>query len=421
MSQWRVSDMALGLLTALAVLAAWEGYALNHKPETSGCGGDFSQFYTAGAIVLHGDVARFYDQPYFRHFQDFMRTDPLRSHYPPSIGLVMAPLALLPYSAALGTWWALQAMCLAACGVIFYRESPLPKPWRINMLVALAALLPVWVAIGIGHLSPMLLLILTGGLTLHRHGRPLLAGLLLSLFAVKPQLMAGLAIWMLLRRDARTLAGIAVGGAVQFAAVAVTLGIQVWFDYLRALPHIAAMTREYTYSPLFEQSLTGIARNLLDAAGLSAYQVPVMRIVYALTTAVAAVALCRVVTVRRPFGGKPGMVPISAGTVCSPAAPKTYEYACGVLFMTIFPPYFLVYDQTLLAIPLVMLWASPAWRWGVLLFAVSAVPLANLSFAMGFSVASMISLGIMVALAREVSKAPARAAVARGVGSVRYR
>jgi hypothetical protein len=405
--------MALGLLTALAVLAAWEGYTLNHKPETSGCGGDFSQFYTAGTIVLRGDVSRFYDQAYFRHFQEWVREDPLRSHYPPSIGLVMAPLALLPYSAALGVWWALQAICLGVCGVIFYRTTPLPKAWRINMLVALAALLPVWIAIGIGHLSPMLLLVLTGGLTLHRQGRRVLAGVLLSLLAVKPQLMLGFAIWMLLRRDLRTMAGIAAGGAVQFAAVALTLGTQVWLDYLHALPHIAAMTREYVYSPLCEQSLSGIARNMLDAAGLTAWQVPAMRIVYAVTTAVAAVSLCRVVASRQPFGGKKAEP--------SAASRKNYEYACGILFMTLFPPYFLVYDQTLLAIPLVMLWASPAWRWGVLLFAVSAVPLANLSFAMGFSVTSMICLGTMVALAREVSTAPARNAVPLGVGSVRFR
>ena len=82
---------------------------------------------------------------------------------------------------------------------------------------------------------------------------------------------------------------------------------------------------------------------------------------------------------------------------------KNYEYACGVLFMTIFPPYFLVYDQTLLAFPLVMLWASPAWRWGVLLLAVSSPPLANLSFALGFSVTGVVALAAMVSLAREVS------------------
>src|SRR6516164_7118180 len=113
MSQWRVSDMALGLLTALAVLAAWEGYSLNHRPETSGCGGDFSQFYTAGMIVARGESARLYDQDYFKHFQAWMREDPLRSLYPPTMGMAMSPLARLPYRAALAAWWAIQLACLA--------------------------------------------------------------------------------------------------------------------------------------------------------------------------------------------------------------------------------------------------------------------------------------------------------------------
>ncbi len=400
MSQWRVSDMALCLLTSLAVLAAWEGYSLNHRPETSGCGGDFSQFYTAGTIVASGEAGRLYDQDYFKHFQAWMREDPLRSLYPPTMGLAMAPLSRLPYSAALSAWWAIQLACLAVCGVMFYRTTPLARQWRINVLVALAALLPLWIAIGIGHLAPMLLLVLTGGLTLHRQGRRLLAGAVLALLAVKPQLAVGLAVWMLLRRDWRTLAGLALGGFMQFVVVAAALGPGIWFDYLRELPKIAAMTREYTYSPLFEQSFAGIASNLCDALVLTTAKIPAMRIVYAITTAVAAVSLCRVIAVRRPFGAKQPERPATTK--------KNYEYACGVLFMTIFPPYFLVYDQTLLAFALVMLWASPGWRWGVLLLAVSSPPLANLSFALGFSVTSTVALAAMISLAREASQLSAR-------------
>jgi hypothetical protein len=392
--------MALGLLAALAVLAAWEGYSLNHRPETSGCGGDFSQFYTAGQIIARGEAVRLYDQAYFKQFQAWMREDPLRSLYPPTMGLSMAPLARLPYSAALATWWAMQALCVAICGVIFYRTMPLARHWRINALVALAALLPLWIAIGIGHLAPMLLLVVTGGLTLHRHGRRLLAGALMSLLAIKPQLVVGLTIWMLLRRDWRTLAGLAVGGAVQVAAVAAALGPGIWLDYLHELPRISAMTREYTYSPLFEQSFAGIAGNLCDAAGLTTIKISAMRIAYAITTAVAAVSLCRVVGSRRPFGTRQ---PERSNT-----AKRNYEYACGVLFMTIFPPYFLVYDQTLLAFALVMLWASPSWRWGVLLLAVSSPPLANLSFAIGFSVTGVVALAAMVSVARELSQPSVR-------------
>ena len=224
MSHWRLSDFWLGLLTALAVLAAWEGFVLNNRPETRGCGGDFPQFYVAGTIVSRGEAERLYDQPYFRHFQESLRDDPLRSLYPPTMGLLMAPLGRLSYHEALAAWWASKPSASLPRGAIFYRTTPLPRPWRINMLVALAALLPLWIAVGIGHLAPMLLLVLAGGLTLHKQGKRGWAGLLLSLLALKPQLAVGLVLWMLLRRDLRTLLGLAAGFALQALAVAVLLG-----------------------------------------------------------------------------------------------------------------------------------------------------------------------------------------------------
>lgn len=87
----RFSDYVLVLLVTLAVLAAWEGFVLNHRPETRGCGGDFPQFYVAGTIIHRGEAERLYDQPYFRHFQESTRDDPLRSLYPPTMGLLIAP------------------------------------------------------------------------------------------------------------------------------------------------------------------------------------------------------------------------------------------------------------------------------------------------------------------------------------------
>ncbi len=68
--------------------------------------------------------------------------------------------------------------------------------------------------------------------------------------------------------------------------------------------------------------------------------------------------------------------------------------------MMILPPYFLVYDQTLLAVPLVMLWSSPAWRWGVALFATTTVLVANLSFTLGFSLTGFVALAAMFSLAK---------------------
>ena len=412
MSHWRLSDWAFGLLATLAVMAVWEGFMLDYRPDTSGCGGDFPQFYVAGTIVNRGEAARLYDQPYFRHFQEPLRWDPLCSLYPPSMALAMAPLARLSYEEALAAWWAIQAVCLLATGVIFYRTTPLPQPWRINMLVALAALTPLSIAVFIGHLAPMLLLVMTGGLTLHKQGKRSWAGLLLSILALKPQLAAGLLLWMLLRRDLRTLLGLAAGFALQALAVALLLGPGLWLDYLHAMPVISAVTRAYRYSPLFEQSFAGMASNLLWAAGLAAWQVPAMRIIYAATASAAVVMLCRVVWARRPLGSTeciPSTRNSQGNAINSvrrrAAGTENYEYACGVLFMTIFPPYFLVYDQTLLAIPLVMLWSSPAWRWGVALLATTTVVIANFSFTLGFSLTGLVILATMLSLARAASGA----------------
>jgi hypothetical protein len=390
MSHWRISDWTLGILAALALLAVWEGFVLNNRPETRGCGGDFPQFYFAGKIVYRGEAERLYDQPYFRHCQESMRDDPLRSLYPPTVGLLMAPLARFPYEKALAAWWAIQAVCLLASGTILYRSAQLSRPWRINMLVALATLMPLWIAVGIGHLAPILLLILTGGLTLHKQGRRGWAGLALSLLAIKPQLAAGLVLWMLVRRDFRTMLGLAGGFAAQALAVAAALGSGVWLDYLHALPTISAITRAYRYSPLFEQSFAGMASNLLWSAGLTAWQIAAMRIAYAITAGVAALVLCRIVWARRPWQAGEGANGI-----------ENYEYACGVLFMTIFPPYFLVYDQLLLAIPLVMLWSSPAWRWGVALLATMTVLAANLYFTLGFSLTALVALATMIAILKK--------------------
>ena len=401
MSRWRLFDWTFGLLTALVMMAAWEGYALNHRPETHGCGGDFPQFYIAGTIIRRGEAERLYDQPYFRHFQESMRDDPLRSLYPPTMGLLMAPWRGFPTT----RHWAPGGRSKPYASLLAARFSTAPRhcrrgpaePWRIAMLAALAALVPLWIAVAIGHLAPMLLLVLAGGLTLHERGKRGWAGLLLSLLALKPQLAAGLLLWMLLRRDLRTLLGLAAGFALQGLAVAVLLGPGLWLDYLHAMPEISAITRAYRYSPLFEQSFAGIASNLSWMAGLTAWKVPVMRIAYAVTASAAAVMLCRVVWAgsrEQGAGSKAALPP-----ACRSPLPA-YEYACGVLFMMIFPPYFLVYDQTLVAVPLVMLWSSPAWRWGLALFATTTVLMANFSFTLGFSLTGLVALAAMFSLAK---------------------
>jgi hypothetical protein len=228
--------------------------------------------------------------------------------------------------------------------------------------------------------------------------------------ALKPQLAVGLVLWMLLRRDVRTLLGLTAGFALQVAAVAAVAGPAVWFDYLHALPAISTITRRTHFSPLVEASFTGIASNLIWSAGWTSWQAAAMKIAYAVSVSAAVVMLCRVVWSRRPFSSVAFRSAKGAFFYGVKGDDETtnYEYACGVLFMLIVPPYLIIYDQTLLAVPLVMLWASPAWRWGIVLFAATTVIAANLSLTLGFSLAPFVALAVMFSLAKTATEQPVR-------------
>jgi type III secretory pathway component EscV len=46
-----------------------------------------------------------------------------------------------------------------------------------------------------------------------------------------------------------------------------------------------------------------------------------------------------------------------------------------------------------------MLWSSPAWRWGVALFAAMTALVVNLALVLGFSLSGFVALATMLSLA----------------------
>jgi hypothetical protein len=389
MLRLRLTDVVMCLLIGSGVYNAWVGFVLNGGERFDAYQVDFLQFYTAGVVADRGQIDRLYDEPYFRALQRPGREQGLYSLYPPTMALAMAPLARLPYREALVAWWAIQAGCFLAAGAMLYRVMPFSRRWRINALLALGGMLPVWIAIGSGHLVPLLLAILCGGLMLHRRDRPAAAGLVLSALALKPQFAVGILLWLAVRRDVRALGGMLAGLAAQALAVSVFLGPGVCFDYLRAMPMITTIVRAFSYSPIFEQSFAGIASNLLRMRGYGydLHTLP-MRIIHIATAGAAAVLLCRVVFASRPWRG-----PTQSGDV------RNYEYACAVMFPLLFSPYLLVYDLTLLAVALVFLWSSPQWRIGVALYLTMTAIAALAYLEMGFSVTGAAVLTTMFVLA----------------------
>jgi alpha-1,2-mannosyltransferase len=223
----------LGICTVAAV--GWvilsDGLTdLNGKP----IGTDFSSFYAAGSMALEGHAADIYDMAahYARQQQIFGASTPYYAwFYPPFLLFIAAPLALLPYPAALILWQAVTlAFYLGVIGAIL-RPIRQSRPDLGYLWVWLALGFPA-VFINLGHGQNGLLtaaLLGTALLTLAR--RPLLSGTLFGLLAYKPQFALIIPIAMLASNRWRAIAAAAATLVVLFVLSVAAFGTEIWYAF----------------------------------------------------------------------------------------------------------------------------------------------------------------------------------------------
>ena len=104
--------MARFLVLTLALYGLWVMAAVTLTHHRIAPGGapmfyDFEAFYEAGRFAVHGDAAAAYDDGRMiaaEHAAFPGMTVRLPWNYPPSLQLLMAPLAALPYGAAWLVW-----------------------------------------------------------------------------------------------------------------------------------------------------------------------------------------------------------------------------------------------------------------------------------------------------------------------------
>lgn len=185
-------------------------------------GTDFVEFYAAGRIVLDGAADRLYDlrfQQEVEHALTAPQDWPGLHGFlnPPFFALLFVPFARLPYLWALASWSALgMGLVVASLRVL---GSTLPA-WRDRWLRPLPwvlAFLPVFAAVSYGQNSLVSVFLLSATFALLRTDRDLAAGLVLGGLLYKPQLVAVLALVLVLDRRWRTVAGLAATAAVLVA------------------------------------------------------------------------------------------------------------------------------------------------------------------------------------------------------------
>jgi alpha-1,2-mannosyltransferase len=296
-----IGSFAVGIVLLIATAHGLNDY--DGRP----LGTDFSSFYSAGKLALAGGNP--FDQRalYLAERALFGNATPYYAFsYPPIFLLLLAPLALLPYPAALIAWQASTfALYLAAMTILCRRFCSGLGASNTLILVLATAFPAVFVNLTHGQNGFLTTGLLTLGLALLAE-RPLLAGLCFGSLALKPQL--GLLLPFALAAGGRWKSFLAAAiTVVALILISATLfGIDNWQAFLS--------TAQFSRRAILEQDGVGYEKMISVFAGLRLWHAPLI-LAYGLQ-ALASVALV-ILTIRlwRGTGSlrlKAAMLPLAA-------------------------------------------------------------------------------------------------------------
>lgn len=177
---------------------------------------DFTNFYAAGSILLHGQRAQLYD----RRIQEPVLRPLLQGNYfsfeyfihPPFEALLFVPLARLSFVDAYVVWTSFNLWLLAALPLLLMPCVPLIRRKPSLALVGFIFFPPL-ATLKMGQDSILLLFIISAAYCLMRTSKPAAAGLMLALAAIKFQYLVVLAPLLLLERRFRLFAALCAGTA----------------------------------------------------------------------------------------------------------------------------------------------------------------------------------------------------------------
>ncbi|WP_269505012.1 glycosyltransferase family 87 protein [Burkholderia sp. IMCC1007] len=247
-AQWLTAERVVSysfimLILCVAFLIVWA--VVTHaftSHATARPGIDFSVFWTASHLVLQGHAAAVYDPATFfraevEQLGAFMNHQALAWLYPPTMLLFVAPIALVPLLPAYILFFAGSLLCYAyAVQRLSGLRAQLTAP-RATVLVVLAYS-AVFASLVYGQNS-----VLTAGiaaLAVHLLGRrPIVAGILIGLLAIKPQMAMVFPFVLIATHAWRTFAAAALA-ATLFAAAGIAL---TGTDALTGLAHTMSTVR----------------------------------------------------------------------------------------------------------------------------------------------------------------------------------
>lgn len=198
---------------------------------------DFTAFWAGARLALDGNALGAFDIEVFR---DALKVPPGLAEgdifwlYPPAWHIAVMPLGLLPFSAA---YVAFCAVSIAAF-VAAVRPVAGPLPGGVPLVVAAPAVL---IVLTLGHNSLLWTAGLIGALAALAQGRAVLAGLLIALLTLKPQLGILIPVALVAGGHWRTILWASIGAAAIVALSTAVMGLEYWryfFGMLRFIGEV---------------------------------------------------------------------------------------------------------------------------------------------------------------------------------------
>ena len=187
-------------------------------------GEDFLNFWSAARLAITGQAARIYDIAAFHDYQVGVVGHPIDLYhysYPPTLPVLTAVFAILPYPIAWLAWQVLGWLAFAGAvrRILPHHWLLVAFAWPAVLINALGGQAGCWTAAIIGW----------GMILLPR--RPVAAGLILSLLAVKPQLCWLVPLALMAGREWRALTMFVIGAIVPAAIATLWFGTAIWPAY----------------------------------------------------------------------------------------------------------------------------------------------------------------------------------------------
>jgi hypothetical protein len=234
--------------------------------------------------------------------------------HPPTVGIILLPVAWLSYPVAATTWFVVELACLMAAVQLLAVANQVPLRARMVPLVAL--MLAAWPAIvlelGLGQLTIPILALLAGAQLALERSRPKLAGALIGMSLLLKPLAWPVVIVLALYRDWRA----ALAAAATTFAGYLVAGAVIGFD--RLVRYMTVVLPEVSASMLFEPTNTSLwavaPRVVGSTSSLGAGLLPLL----------AALTLFGWILVRRPRRSVAVGAATAASAVLSPIAWQFY-------------------------------------------------------------------------------------------------